>query len=186
MKVHCAAWQHNPYKSCKPLPSFIPTYQLLALSVTAPLISLILANPVANPLLEVFSSIKALHEHVQLIQQAAFHFIGWVGGAITRSIKIRDKSTWNWGAYWGLTWEEFLGRIKAVKEEGVKEESHLAMEACVIKDNPLAVILHPTLSSTAIWAAQIFEGNIPVQAATIYVELEDNSIFKNEFISLFV
>ncbi|KAG6904341.1 hypothetical protein DXG01_010835 [Tephrocybe rancida] len=148
--VHCAAWQHNPYESRKPLPSFIPTYQLLALSITAPLISLVLANPIANPLLQVFSSIKALCKHVQLVQQAAFCCIRWIGSMITCSIEIEDKSTWNWGTYWGLTWEEFLGRIEAVKEEAIKEESHPAMEARIIEDNLLAVILHPTLSSTAI------------------------------------
>ncbi|KAG6914070.1 hypothetical protein DXG01_002589 [Tephrocybe rancida] len=181
--VHCAAWQHNPYESRKPLPSFIPTYQLSALGVTAPLISLVLANPVANPLLEAFSSVKALRERVQLVKQAAFRFIGWIGNAITLSIEIGAGATWNWGAYWGLTWEEFLGRIEGVKKEG---DQLAGTETCAIDDNPLAVILHPTHSSTAIRAAQIFDGDIPIQAATIYVELEDNSVFENEFISLFV
>ncbi|KAF8073445.1 hypothetical protein FPV67DRAFT_1666212 [Lyophyllum atratum] len=173
--IHCAALNHNPFETNRPLPLTIPIAQLRALRVSAPHISLVLAFPDQNPLSDRFSTIEELRDRIELVQHIAAYYVRWIGRGIQRSVEKGVGSTWNWGAMWGMGWLEFLGRLETpglVREAGMPEYDGHAV------DNSLSVILHPSRSFAAAYSQamatrtdDIMNGRIPIQDGQITVNV---------------
>ncbi|KAF8062361.1 hypothetical protein FPV67DRAFT_1452218 [Lyophyllum atratum] len=180
--IHCAAWEHNPFASAEPLPTSLPFDKLRSIDLPAPIISLVLASPQRNPLLDSFDSAYDLKHRITLVQHIAMYYIRWLAMGVERSIKQGLESKWSWGSYWGLSWEEFIAHIeepKPIVRVPLPAYDHSAV------DNSLALILHPTLSSTAIRANQVLRGIIPVKLAPISLPTPFHH-FYNHFTDLFL
>ncbi|KAF8071498.1 hypothetical protein FPV67DRAFT_1665537 [Lyophyllum atratum] len=180
--IHCAAWDHNPFASAEPLPLSLPLDKLSSINLPAPLISLILASPERNPLLDAFPSIYDVKHRIALVQHIATYYVRWLAAAVERSIKMGADSCWSWGAYWGLSWEEFLAHY----------ENHTAVVRVPLPtydpaavDNSLALILHPTASTVAIRANKVLRGDIPVDHGVLSLPMPYHR-FYSAFKSLFL
>ncbi|KAG6905470.1 hypothetical protein DXG01_002498 [Tephrocybe rancida] len=184
--IQCAALDFNPYATNTPLPITIPHDKFISIAMPAPLISLALAAPHRNPLLAEYSSIKEVFHNIRTLQHAYHYYIQWTARAITKSIEQGLGSKWNFGAYFGIPQEEFLLHVRS-RPLPIKPLTSLRYDGHAV-DNSMAMILHPTHSSVAIRAANIYEGRIPTDDGLPIVagKNEDNIHFYSDFLHLFI
>ncbi|KAF8062513.1 hypothetical protein FPV67DRAFT_1672971 [Lyophyllum atratum] len=159
---------HNPFNTAKPLPLCLFLNKLASIGLAAPLISLVLASPERNPLLDAFLTIYDVKHRITLVQHVAMFYIRWLAITVERSVKLGGPSQWNWGAYWGLSWAEFLGHLE--NRTTVVRVSLPPYDPAAI-DNSLALILHPTASTVAVRANEVLKGRIPVDHGAVLLPL---------------
>jgi hypothetical protein len=121
--INTAGNDYNPWTASKPLPLTIPADSLRAIDMEAPLISVVLTHSDLNPLSKRFVSKDDLISQVNVYQHVANYYTSWMAEAIRRSLALGNLSPWNWGAYFGITWKEFLARA-------TRDEETLAALAC--------------------------------------------------------
>ncbi|KAF8059029.1 hypothetical protein FPV67DRAFT_1675643 [Lyophyllum atratum] len=164
--VHCAAHDFDPYTSGKELPITLPRDRLKSLQLSTPTLSYVLAFPHRNPLLDAFPSMEQLRFRLQLVQHIACSYLVWIGKGIERSVAQGMACSWNWGAYWGMQWEEFLERL----EQPAKYIPVVPVYDNKAVDDSLTMILHPSLSTPALRANNIYNGRIPIRGGPITVD----------------
>jgi hypothetical protein len=139
--IHCAASNYNPFIATQPLSADIPYAALDEISLSMPAISLTLVYDL-NPLFDLLESRERVVERVQILKTIGFYFINWVAEAVRRSVKKGETSLWNWGAFWGMSREEFVARAKKGYSNGGFKE---LMEEVEFKkdefDYPLASLI---------------------------------------------
>ncbi|RDB20174.1 hypothetical protein Hypma_012727 [Hypsizygus marmoreus] len=161
--IHCAAYDINPYTSNRPLPPTLPLDHLASLGLRAPSCSIALSVKSGQaPLGMTATNCDVLYDLIAAFQQMATYYLEWLARAIETSLAQGLRSRWNWGAYWGINWEEFMDRAQGrINDEAI--EGIARIEAI---DNSHALILHPTHSRTARRARRraplILNGRIPV------------------------
>lgn len=121
--INTAGNDYNPWTASDPLPLTIPATALHAIDMEAPLISVVLTNSDLNPLSKSFTSRDDLITQVHVYQHVANYYTSWIAEAIRRSLALGDLSPWNWGAYFGMKWDEFRARA-------TRDEETLAALAC--------------------------------------------------------
>jgi hypothetical protein len=109
--VHCAANDYNPFTASAPLSIDLPYDALNEINLSIPAVSLTLVYDV-NPLLAIVESRDKVIERVQILKTIGFYFINWMAEAVRRSVQKGRDSAWNFGAYWGMSKEEFVYRAR--------------------------------------------------------------------------
>ncbi|KAF8059911.1 hypothetical protein FPV67DRAFT_1674467 [Lyophyllum atratum] len=184
--IHCSALDFNPYTTSEPLPVAIPYDRFRALTLHAPVISLALQAPHRNPLLDEFLTIEEVQERVARVQHFGHYYIRWIGSGIERAVALGENAKgWNWGAYWGLSWEEFLEHVEA--HTPVRKVPLPTYDSAAI-NHSLALILHPTHSHAARRATNILAGHIPTESrgrVALPIGLADTP-FYTRFTDLFI
>lgn len=148
--VHCAANDYNPFTAVAPLPIDISYDALNEINLSIPAVSLTLVYDV-NPLLALVESRDKVIERVQILKTIGFYFINWMAEAVRRSVQQGRSSAWNFGAYWGMSKEEFVYRARkgynggdfdkleiAVKKD---EETYDVLLASLIKEDSDGLVL---------------------------------------------
>jgi len=114
--IHCAANDFSPFdqasfSGARLLPLTIPEHALESISLPAPIISISLVRPKANPLLVTFDNLESVKQRVEFVQSMANTYLAWLGVALGRSLQQGLRSQWNFGSYWGISHGEFLYRV---------------------------------------------------------------------------
>jgi len=86
---------------------------------------------------------------ISVMQHIINYYIGWIAKAIKQSIILGPASDWNWGAFWGITWPEFLDHIYSTFPQSHLELWHNTTGLIEPYDrddieSSLAVIVNPT------------------------------------------
>ncbi|KAF8060239.1 hypothetical protein FPV67DRAFT_1453355 [Lyophyllum atratum] len=180
--IQCAAWDHNPFESAEPLPVSISLDKLHSIDLAPPILPLVLASPERNPLLDPFECVYDVKHRLILVQHITMYYVRWLAQGVERSLKQGLDCQWNWGAYWGLSWEEFVAHVEEPKS--IVRVPLPAYNAAAV-DNSLALILHPTLSSAAIRANEVLHGKIPIKMGPIALPIPFHTFYTN-FTTLFL
>lgn len=165
--IHCAGNDFNPFTTLQPLPLSIPPSRLTEANLSTPLISLVLAFPGANPLLAECNSVNEVFHHVTVVRHIANYYVRWMARGIQTSIEQGVNAKWNWGIYWGMSWEDFMAQLGMPVTTSFLGElpSGVLEYDDLLVNNSLALILHPTISRAALImkdrAAAILAGDIP-------------------------
>ena len=110
--ITCAATNNNPFQiDSPPLPLSIPNEAFEKLSMDPIHLPTILISYDVNPLGRNFPSIKILEEEILLMQHATAALINWIATGLQVALRQGAACEWNFGAFFGLSWDVFRGRI---------------------------------------------------------------------------
>lgn len=187
--INCAGNDYNPFTTIQPLLISIPPARLRAADLVSPLISLSLAFPFVNPLLVECDSVDDVYNRVTMVRHIANYYVRWMACGILKSVEQGLGAAWNWGSYWGMTWEDFLGRLGVhgpTKPLGELPNGVVDYNGAAV-NNSLALILHPTLSSAALAlrrrADAVVSGDIPTEPPTDIIASFEHFFLANLFLA---
>ena len=112
--ITCAGNNFNPNIDIIPLPSQLPKDAVASLGMTDPVSSWGTLNTSINPLALEFDSVASIFKVFKKLQDIANFLFGWIAEAVKISVLQGQGSKWNFGSYFGLSFEEFLDRIQPV------------------------------------------------------------------------
>jgi len=114
--ITCASNNFNPNIDIMPLPSGLPNDTVTSLRMPNPIVSWGTLTASINPLSLEFYSIGNIFKMFKKLQDIANFLFGWIAEAIKASVLQGESSKWNFGSYFRLTFEEFIGRIHLVTQ----------------------------------------------------------------------
>lgn len=114
--ITCAGNNFNPNVDIMPLPSNLPDDAVTSLGMPDPVVSWGTLAASVNPLSLEFYSVGNIFKMFKKLQDIANFLFGWIAEAIKASVLQGQSSKWNFGSYFGLTFEDFLGRIHPVAQ----------------------------------------------------------------------
>lgn len=109
--ITCAGDNYNPNVDIMPLLPNLPKGAVTSLGMTDPIISWGALSASVNPLALEFYSVANIFKMFKKLQDIANFLFGWIAEAVKASVLQGQNSRWNFGSYFGLTYEEFLDRI---------------------------------------------------------------------------
>lgn len=109
--ITCAGNNFNPNIDIMPLPPNLPKDAITSLSMPDPIISWGALSTSVNPLALEFYSVTNIFKMFKKLQDIANFLFGWIAEAIKTSVLQGQDSRWNFGSYFGLTFEDFLNRV---------------------------------------------------------------------------
>jgi len=109
--ITCAGNNFNPNINILPLPSGLPNDAITSLRMPDPIVSWGTLAASVNLLSLEFYSVGNIFKMFKKLQDITNFIFGWIAEAIKASALQGESSKWNFGSYFGLTFEEFIGRI---------------------------------------------------------------------------
>jgi hypothetical protein len=109
--ITCAANNFNPNIDIISLPSNLPKGAVASLGMPDPVTSWGALSTSINPLTLEFHSVANIFKMFKKLQDIANFLFGWIAEAVKTSVLQGEGSRWNFGSYFGLTFEEFIARI---------------------------------------------------------------------------
>lgn len=152
--IFCAANDHNPYTTPKPLTYSIQTETLLSIDMTEP--PILYHRAVFDSLSSPFESYKELWLAVQHSYMLLRETQAWIVEALKRSLAHGLTSKFSWGSYWGIPWDVFVGRIGYIVDCGARCHTSTSLSGLLTSEPEYpniecegALVLHPTESNNA-------------------------------------
>lgn len=112
--ITCTGNNFNPNVDIMPLPSNLPNDAITSLNMPDPVVSWGTLTASINPLSLEFYSVGNIFKMFHKLQDIANFLFGWIAEAIKTSVLQGESSKWNFRSYFGLTFKEFLDRIRPV------------------------------------------------------------------------
>lgn len=112
--ITCAGNNFNPNIDVIPLPPNLPKGAVASLGIADPVTSWGVLSTSVNPLALEFYSVANIFKMFRKLQDIANFLFGWIAEAIKISVVQGQTSRWNFGSYFGLTFEQFLDHIRPV------------------------------------------------------------------------
>lgn len=112
--ITCAGNNFNPNSDIMPLPVDLPKDAVASLGMPDLVTSWGALSSTVNPLALEFCSVANILKMFKRLQDIANFLFGWIAEAIRISVLQGESSKWNFGSYFGLTYEEFLDHIRPV------------------------------------------------------------------------
>lgn len=112
--INCAGNNFNPNVDIVSLPLDLPKDAIASLGMPEPITSWGTLSTSVNPLALEFYSVANIFKMFKKLQSIANFLFGWIAEAVKVSVLQGQGSRWNFGSYFGLTFEEFLGRIHPI------------------------------------------------------------------------
>lgn len=112
--INCAGNNFNPNIDIVPLPLNLPKNAVASLAMPDPVTSWGALSASVNPLALEFYSVANIFKMFKKLQSIANFLFGWIAEVIKASVVQGQSSRWNFGSYFGLTFEEFFDRIRPV------------------------------------------------------------------------
>ena len=112
--INCAGNTFNPNVGILSLHLNLPKDAVTSLNMPDPVISWGTLSSSINPLTLEFCSITNIFKMFKKLQKITDFLFGWIAEAIRISVLQGQGSRWNFGSYFGLTFEDFLSRIYLV------------------------------------------------------------------------
>ena len=112
--INCAGNNFNPNVGIVSLPLNLPKDAVTSLNMPDPVTSWGTLSSSINPLALEFCSVANIFKMFKKLQKIANFLFGWIAEAIRISVLQGQGSRWNFGSYFGLTFEDFLSRIYPV------------------------------------------------------------------------
>lgn len=114
--ITCASNNFNPNIDIMPLPSDLPNNTITSLGMPDPIVSWGTLTMSVNLLSLEFYSVSNIFKMFKKLQDITNFLFGWIAEAIKASVLQGESSKWNFGSYFGLTFEEFISRIRPVAD----------------------------------------------------------------------
>ncbi|KAJ3501011.1 hypothetical protein NLJ89_g9534 [Agrocybe chaxingu] len=125
--VHCASNEFDPRDAtafARGLPTTIPVDALNSINMKPLPTSFILSRPWWNPLHATFDTIEDALKRVHMVRKIAALTTVWIAEAMKHTMSQGLRSQFQWGSYFSMRMEEFIGRaagdlrVRAFEVEG--------------------------------------------------------------------
>ncbi|KAF8872746.1 hypothetical protein CPB84DRAFT_1854307 [Gymnopilus junonius] len=147
--ITTAANNFTPFlRDTRPLPLTIPMVALQDVELRYPIIALALTCRDQDILCRPFATRSEVHHLVRVVRHIVNYYVGWIAEGIKHSIRQGSSSLWNWSAYWGVPWEEFIMRTGRYQNNAKFLRIHGLFKQYKedFIENSLAAIVRPTAS----------------------------------------